>query len=114
FETFLLLANQHETDASVTVTYQLDTGEALTRVYTVPARQRFTVWVDQEGRLFDSKLLDAAFGMHVQSTLPIVAERAVYWGTPSAADPLTPAMPWREGHDTAGAPAPAPRWAFAD
>ncbi len=114
FETFLLLANQHDTDVNVTVTYQLDTGEALSRTYTVPARQRFTVWVDQEGRLFDSRLIGAAFGMSVQATLPIVAERAVYWGTPSAGDPLTPAMPWHDGHGTAGAPAAAARWAFAD
>lgn len=114
FETFLLLANQNSTDTSVTVTFQLDTGEALSRVYVVPARQRFTVWVDQEGRLYDSKLENAAFGMTVQAPQPIVAERAVYWGTPSSADPLTPRQPWAEGHATAGAPAAAAKWAFAE
>lgn len=114
FETFLLLANQNSTDTSVTVTFQLDTGEALSRVYVVPARQRFTVWVDQEGRLYDSKLENAAFGMTVQATQPIVAERAVYWGTPSASDPLTPQQPWAEGHATAGAPAAAAKWAFGE
>src|SRR5690606_413626 len=96
FETFLLLANPHETPTTVTVTYQLDSGEALSRDYVVPARQRATVWVDQEGRLADPKLRAAAFGMSVLATQPIVAERAMYWGTPSVADPSSPAMPWRE------------------
>lgn len=114
FETFLLLANQNDTPTDVTVTYQLDSGEALSRVYTVPARARFNVWVDDEGRKFDSKLLNAAFGVSVLATLPIVAERAMYWGTPSGSDPTTPALPWREGHATAGAPARAKKWGFAE
>jgi len=113
FETFVLLANQGTTDASVTITYQLDTGEALSRVYMVPARQRFTVWVDQEG-LYDTRLRNAAFGMSIVSTVPIVAERAVYWGTPSASDPLTPRTPWHDGHATAGVSSLAARWAFAE
>ncbi len=114
FETFLLLANQDNTDATVTVTYHLDTGAALSRDYVVPARQRFTVWVDQEGRLYDPLLENAAFGITVQATHPIVAERAMYWGTPSASDPLTPQFPWVEGHATAGTPERASTWGFAE
>ena len=114
FDTFLLLGNQGTTTAEVTVTYQLDSGEAITRMYTVPGRQRFTVWVDQEGRHSDPRLERAAFGMTVQSTVPIVAERAMYWGTPSASDPATPTLPWTGGHATAGSPVQAARWAFAE
>lgn len=114
FETFLLLANQNATPTDVTVTYQLDTGEALSRVYTVPAQQRFTVWVDNEGLLFNPKLRNAAFGISVLATQPIVAERAMYWGTPSAQDQTTPSQPWAEGHATAGAPQRAAKWGFAE
>jgi lysophospholipase L1-like esterase len=114
FETFLLLANQNDTPTDVTVTFHLDSGEALSRVYAVPARARYNVWVDDQGRTFDSKLLNAAFGISVLATQPIVAERAMYWGTPSSADPTTPTLPWREGHATAGAPGRATRWGFAE
>jgi lysophospholipase L1-like esterase len=114
FETFLLLANQNDTPTDVTVTFHLDSGEALSRVYSVPARARYNVWVDDQGRTFDSKLLNAAFGISVLAAQPIVAERAMYWGTPSAGDPTTPTLPWREGHATAGAPSRATKWGFAE
>ena len=113
FETFLLLANQNETATQVTVTYQLDSGVALSRVYDVQARQRFTVWVDAEAQT-EPLLRNAAFGISVLATQPIVAERAMYWGTPSTSDVTEPRMPWAEGHATAGAPERASAWAFAE
>ncbi len=114
FETFLLLANTGSTSATVTVDYLLDSGQVVTRAYPVPARSRFTVWVDHEGRVYDARLADAAFGIRVTSSSPIVAERAMYWGTPSVGDPRTPTFPWIEGHDTAGVIAPAAKWGFAE
>ena len=114
FETFLLLANTATTPATATVQFLLDSGEVVSRDYTLPARSRFNVWVDSEGRTFDNRLLSAAFGIRVTSDVPIVAERSMYWGTPMASDPFTPAFPWLEGHATAGATAPAAKWAFAD
>jgi lysophospholipase L1-like esterase len=114
FETFLLLANTNGAATTATVTYQLDSGEAVTRDYPLAPNQRLTVWVDQEGRTFDARLKAASFGMTVRSAQPIVAERAMYWGTPSAADATTPTFPWREGHATAGSPVLAAKWAFAD
>lgn len=114
FETFLLLANTGTTAADATVEYLLDSGQVVTRTYTVSPRSRFTVWVDQEGRLYDNRLTAAAFGMRVSATQPIVAERAMYWGTPSTTDPTSPAMPWAEGHATAGVTAPEGKWAFAE
>ncbi len=114
FETFLLLANTNASATTATVTYQLDTGETVTRPYTLAPNQRLTVWVDQEGRTADPRLKAASFGMTVNATQPIVAERAMYWGTPSAADPSTPNFPWREGHATAGSPVLAAKWAFAE
>ena len=114
FETFLLLANTNPAPATATVTYQLDSGETVRRDYVLAPNQRRTVWVDDEGRTFDARLTASAFGITVRATAPIVAERAMYWGTPSAADPGTPAFPWREGHATAGSTVLASRWAFAE
>lgn len=114
FETFLLLANTGNAATVATVDYLLASGEVVSIDYPVAARSRFTVWVDQEGRLVDNRLADAAFGIRVTSSEPIVAERAIYWGAPSAVDPTTPATPWRDGHVTAGTPAPAQKWAFAE
>lgn len=114
FETFVLLANTGQSSATVSIDYLLDTGEVATRQYAVPARSRFTVWVDQEGRVADARLANASFGLRITADQPIVAERAMYWGTPSATDPTTPALPWAEGHATAGATGPASRWAFAE
>ena len=114
FETFLLLANTGQTTATVTIDYLLDSGDVVTLPYTVPARSRFTVWVDQEGRFADTRLAGASFGLRITADQPIVAERAMYWGVPSATDPTTPLLPWNEGHATAGATEPASRWAFAE
>ena len=114
FETFLLLANTNSNSTTATVTYQLDSGQAVTRDYVLAPNQRLTVWVDQEGRTFDARLKAASFGMTVKATRPMVAERAMYWGTPSGADPTTPTFPWREGHATAGSPVLAATWAFAE
>ncbi len=114
FETFLLLANTGNDPTTATVDYLLDNGQIVSRTYQLEPRQRFTVWVDQEGRSFDNRLTAAAFGIRVTATAPIVAERAMYWGTPSAADPTTPTFPWVEGHATAGVIAGEPKWAFAE
>jgi lysophospholipase L1-like esterase len=114
FETFLLLANTNAAAVTATVTYQLDSGGTVVRDYPLNPNQRLTVWVDQEGRSVDARLRAAAFGITVQASAPIVAERAMYWGTPSGNDPTTPTFPWVEGHATAGSPVRAARWGFAE
>ncbi|WP_239493040.1 IPT/TIG domain-containing protein [Luteitalea sp. TBR-22] len=114
FETFLLLANTNNTATIATVDYLLDSGQVVTINYPLQPRQRTTVWVDQEGRAVDARLKAAAFGMRVTATQPIVAERALYWGTPLASDPTWAPFPWREGHATAGVTAAQAKWAFAE
>ena len=63
FETFLLLANTNGAATTATVTYQLDSGQTVTRDYALAPNQRLTVWVDEEGRTFDARLKAASFGM---------------------------------------------------
>ena len=58
------------------------------------ARSRFNIWTDQERDTSGALLFPGtAFSVRLDSSLPIVAERSVYWGTPSAADPTTPTFP---------------------
>jgi lysophospholipase L1-like esterase len=116
FETFLLIGNDADTPAQVTATYYLDSGAPVVKTYTVAPRSRFNIWTDQE-RVSDGGplLLPATpFSVKLESTIPVVAERAVYWGTPSSANPTQPTFPWREGHAVAGIEAPRLKWAFAE
>ena len=104
FDTFLLLANPGATAANVAVTFLRDAGGPLTRVYAVRPNSRLSVWTDQI-----AELTSAAFSMVVESTngVPIVAERAVYWGAGGAAN-------WVDGHNAPGLTSEAARWAFAE
>ena len=115
FETFLLIGNDNAQPASVTATYFLDTGAPITRTYTVQPKSRFNIWVDNEKDGNGTPIVPAtAFSVRIESDLEVVAERAVYWGTPSSADPNTPTFPWKEGHVVAGIEGPEKKWAFAE
>lgn len=115
FETFLLVGNDNPQPATVTATFYRDSGGPLTRTYTVLPRSRFNIWTDQERDQAGNLLLPStAFSVRLESDIPIVVERSMYWGTPSAADPTTPTFPWKEGHVVAGIPQPETKWAFAE
>ncbi len=100
---FLLLANPSTDLAGVEVTFHLPDGQPITRAYAVAPRSRRTIWVDQE----DPRLLDTSFSTQVASNVPIVAERAMWWGSASSTD-------WVEGHSEVGATAAARRWVVAE
>ena len=100
FDTFLLLANASAQPASVQVDYLRDQGGAVSRTYTVPANSRFSVYVDGE-----PGMEAAAFGTRVTSSLPIVAERAMYWSAGF--------FDYYEGHVAAGATQTGARWLLA-
>jgi hypothetical protein len=78
FHTYLLFGNPNPGTASVGVTYQFADGTTLSKTYNVPGQSRRTIDVNFE----DPKLASTTVGMAVASDLPIVAERAMYWGTP--------------------------------
>jgi hypothetical protein len=107
FETFLLLLNPAPSPAECTVRYLLTDGSVLARRYALPAESRTTIWADVETIPgFGRALANASFATEVtvDNAVPIVVERAMWW----------PDGDWREAHATAGATAPAARWAFAD
>ena len=101
FDTFLLLANPSAQNAVVQVEYLRDGDGAVTRTYTVPANRRFSVYVDGE-----PGMAATAFGTRVTSSVPIVAERAMYW--PGGF------FDYYEGHDSAGATQTGSHWVLAE
>lgn len=105
FDTFLLLNNPSGTgspDAHVGVDFFTDTSQTFHRDYTVGPGRRLSVWVDM---IEDQpELANAAFSMRVTSDEPIIAERAMYFGTGT----------WEDAHNVAGATAASDAWAFAE
>ncbi len=100
FDTYLLLANPSAQPASVQVDYLRDAGGAVSRTYTVPANSRFSVFVDSEPGMDGT-----AFGTRVTSSVPIVAERAMYWAGGF--------FDYYEGHVSAGATQTGSHWVLA-
>jgi hypothetical protein len=100
FDTFLLLANDSAEPATVDMTFLVEGGDPVRRSVAVPAGVRRTVYV---GAI--PELVNRSFATIVQSSTPIVAERAMYFG----ASPL-----WAGGHESAGVPDPATRWIHAE
>jgi hypothetical protein len=101
FDTYLLLANPSPQPAVVEVAYLRDAGGPVTVTYDVAANSRFSVFVDSV-----PGMEQAAFGMRVSSSVPIVAERAMYWSGGF--------FDYYEGHVAAGATQPAARWVLAE
>ncbi len=102
FETFILLANPGDTDATATLTYLPSTGVPLTKTKSIPAHTRVTVNIEGE----DPALSNAAVSTQIVSTQPILAERSQYWPDP--------APNWYEAHNSFGLTALATRWGLAE
>jgi len=99
FDTYVLLANANATAASVTISFLLETGSPVVKTYAVGPTSRLTV---QAGSI--AELAGKSFGIVVDSTQPIIAERAMYFGTPL----------FNGGHESAGVGAPATTWFHAE
>jgi hypothetical protein len=103
FDTFLLLMNPGDTDATVAVRYLLEDGTAVLKNKVIGAKQRLTIKLEDE----DPALATGSAGTHITSDVPIVAERSMYW---SGSD----VQPWTEAHNSFGMTAPTMRWALAE
>jgi glucose/arabinose dehydrogenase len=90
FETYILMSNPNNTPSEVLLSYTTATGQLITRPKTVPANGRLTVNIETEGA---PELASAAVATRVQSSnnVPIVVERAQYWGST-----------WYEAHNSFG------------
>ena len=99
FDTYLLLANPGTSPATATVRFFREGELPITRTYDIAPTSRTNVYA---GGI--PELANRAFSMAVTSDLPIVAERAMYFGTPL----------FNGGHDSEGATIASPQWSFAE
>jgi alpha-tubulin suppressor-like RCC1 family protein/streptogramin lyase len=74
FTTYVLIQNPNDAENAVTVTYMTPRGPVPTAPFTMPAHSRKTIRVNDVTEVSKTDLSTL-----VQGTLPIVAERAMYW-----------------------------------
>ncbi|MBU1671740.1 MAG: IPT/TIG domain-containing protein [Actinobacteria bacterium] len=87
FTTYLLVQNPNDDPASVDVTYMLADGAMPQEVFVMPPRSRKTIKVNDV-------LPNRDFAIHVHGSIPVAAERSMYWGGGTALGEAT--------HDTIG------------
>jgi hypothetical protein len=100
FHTFVLLANTGATPSTVTLTFLRERATPFARTLTVPPRSRVTVAANAI-----PELVSRSFSIVVDASTPIVAERAMYFGTTRLFD---------GGHESAGVPAGSTTWFLAE
>jgi hypothetical protein len=111
FDLFYLLHNPNNTAAQVQIQYLRPSGAPIERTYTVPARTRQTIWVDEEQFPAGSgnkplSETDVSASILVLNNVPIIVERSMYMSTPG--------KPFGAGHNSAGVPLPSTSWFFAE
>ncbi len=106
FDMYLLLANPSATPATVWVTYLLPDGASAPHPWTVPPHSRETIPVDLQVLDDGRSLADVALSVRLESDVPILAERAMWW--PGGAST------WYEAHASAGSTATCPSWVIAE
>ncbi|MGE3842572.1 MAG: hypothetical protein AB7I50_13385 [Vicinamibacterales bacterium] len=99
FDTYVLLANANQVPADVTVTFLLESGAPVAKTVTVGPTSRFNVYAGSY-----PELVNKSFSMVVSSSVPIIAERAMYFGQPL----------FNGGHESAGVNAPSTTWFLAE
>jgi hypothetical protein len=117
FDEYILVGNPGDDAAEVTFTFLLESGQTVVASREVPARSRYTLDVENAAAFVQNGLLtavsgdltllaDAAVSTRVQSTVPIVSERAMYW----PGDFTT----WAEAHNSFGVTETGTRWGLAE
>jgi uncharacterized protein len=102
FDTFVLVANPQPQPVDVTLTFLREDDTSVTTTVQVPPFERETI---SAATIPD--LVNRSFAIIVDAPQPVVAERAMYFGT-------TATRPWSGGGATAGATTPSSSWYFAE
>lgn len=99
FDTWILLGNPDDRPAPTTLTFMLPDASTRELKVEVPARSRATVHVDSVPGLEQTE-----FSTKVESEVPIIAERAMYFNYHQKDG----------GHDVMGIPQLSDKWYFAE
>jgi autotransporter-associated beta strand protein len=102
FDTYLLIANANGVPSNVTLTFLRENATPVMKTVEVAAFQRKTIYAGD----FD-ELKGRAFGIVVEATEPVIAERAMYFST-------QPNRTWAGGHVNTGIVAPSKTWFHAE
>ena len=100
FNTFVLLANSGSAASNVTLTFLREGSTPFTRIVSVPPTSRVTVAANGI-----PELVGRSFSIVVDATAPIIAERAMYFGTARLFD---------GGHESTGVSEGATSWFLAE
>lgn len=104
FETFLLLANPNGVAADVTVSFLREGNIPLSKPFTLEPNSRTSI---SAGTI--PELVNSSFSIVVDSNLPIVAERSMYFGKPEFGT-----RTFEGGHDSPGVSLATTEWNFAE
>jgi hypothetical protein len=99
FDTWVLLQNPNDGTAMVTLSFMKPDGSIIRQQVSVPGRRRHSIHVDTIAGLEATDV-----STQVDSDLPIIAERAMYFNTQGR----------KGGHATIGAPVPSQQWYLAE
>ena len=99
FEEYLAVSNMNPTVAGLTIRFLKTDGTETVGNEQVPANSRWTLNVR------DKLGVDVDSAVRIESTLPVVAERPMYFSY---------GPNWTGGHDVVGAPYPKSTWYFAE
>jgi hypothetical protein len=102
FNTYVLLANANTSAASVTLTFLREADTPVVKTVTVPPSARLTI---DCATIPD--VMNRSFGITVHGSQPIIAERAMYFGT-------TPTRVFSGGHESAGVTGASRAWFLAE
>jgi autotransporter-associated beta strand protein len=102
FSTFVLIVNPNDNAADVTFTFLREGESPVVKTVAVGPRARLTV-----GAGDFAELRARSFGIRVHATQPIMAERAMYFGS-------LPGRLWGGGHESAGVAEPSMQWYLAE
>jgi hypothetical protein len=102
FDTFVLVANQQDAPATVTFTFLRENETPVVKVRELGAHTRLSL---NTGEF--AELKGRSFGLIVDSTQSIIAERAMYFGS-------TPGQLWSGGHESPGVTAASYNWYFSE
>jgi hypothetical protein len=104
FSLFYLVQNPNDVAANVTVTFLLGWGAPEVRTYSIPARSRRTIWVNDQGGALTSNEISAVVAS--TNNQPIIVERALYLDSNG--------LQASAGSVSAGVTALSTRWVFAE
>jgi autotransporter-associated beta strand protein len=102
FDTYLLIANANATPTTTTVTFLRENDTPVTKVIPIAAFARKTIYAGEI-----SELIGRAFGIVIEATQPVIAERSMYFAS-------LPNRLWTGGHVNTGVTAPSTSWFHAE